>query len=142
VIEKADPRARIIVIAAFVALVLCGTAIIAFADAVRAVLVAWIASDAASARSRAVIVSIVLAAAVILPVVGIAAYLWRFGTRVVREARFPPCGATLIVDTMVIEGAEAHQRGRMLQVLAIGLSTISLLFMIAFLRLIALTSAR
>jgi hypothetical protein len=138
VIEKADPRARIIVIAAFVALVLCGTAIIAFADAVRTVLVAWIASDAASARSRAVIVSIGLAAAVILPVAGIAAYLWRFGTRVVREARFPPRGARLVVDTLVIEGTEAHQRGRMLQTLAVVLGAISLVFMIAFLRLIVL----
>lgn len=140
VIEKADARARTIVIAAVVTLVLIGGAIIAPADSWREALIAWILHDPARSRSRAVTVSIAMAAAVILPVAGAAVYLWRFGVRVVRDRRFPPFGTWLIVDTVILEGVEAHRRGRMLKGLAIALAVTSTLLAILFWRLIVLTT--
>jgi hypothetical protein len=139
-IEKADARARTIVIAAVVTVVLIGVAILAPADSWREALIAWIMHDPARSRSRAVTVSIAMAAAVILPVVGAAVYLWRFGVRVVRDRRFPPFGTWLIVDMVILEGVEAHRRGRVLQALAIGLAATSMLFAILFWRLILLTN--
>jgi hypothetical protein len=139
-IEKADARARTIVIAAVVTVVLIGVVILALGDSWRAALIAWILRDPAKSRSRVVFVSIALAAAVILPVVGAAAYLWRFGVRVVRDRRFPPLGTWLIVDTFIFEGVEAHQYGRLLQALAIGLGASGVVLAIMFWRLMVLTT--
>jgi hypothetical protein len=139
-IEKADARARTIVIAAVVTVVLIGVVFLALGDSWRAALIAWILSDPARSRWRAVTVSIAMAAAVILPVVAAAVYLWRFGVRVVRDRRFPPFGTRLIVDMVILEGVEAHRRGRLLQALAIGLAVTSMLFAILFWRLIVLTN--
>jgi hypothetical protein len=140
VIDRADDRVRVLVIAGIVTLVLIGLVIVVVADPARTALIGWILRDPAQSRSRAVTVSIALAAAVILPVLGAAGYLWRFGVRVVRERRFPPAGTLLIADTLVIEGIEAQRRGRMLQAVAIGLAATSLVFTILFWRLIVLTN--
>jgi hypothetical protein len=102
----------------------------------------WVMQDPARSRSRAVTVSIALAAAVVLPVLGAAAYLWRFGIRTVRDQRFPPHGTLVLVDTVILEGAEAQRRGRMLQALAFGLGATGVVFAIMFWRLIVLTAAR
>jgi hypothetical protein len=140
VIEKADARARAIVIGVVLAMVVIGVAILALGDSWRAALIAWIMHDAARSRSRAVIVSCGLAAAVILPVLGGAVYLWRFGIRVVRGRRFPPSGTWLITDTVVVQGVEAQRRGWLLQALGIGLAVTSLVFAVLFWRLIVLTT--
>ena len=140
VIEKADARARTIVMAAVVTVVLIGVVMLALGDSWRAALIARILRDPATSRSRVVTVSIAVAAAVILPVAGAAVYLWRFGVRVVRDRRFPPFGAWLIVDTVILEGIEAHRRGRMLKGLAIALAVTSTLLAILFWRLIVLTT--
>jgi hypothetical protein len=139
-IDKADARGRTIVIAAVVTVVLIGVVILALGDSWRGALIAWILRDPAKSRSRVVFVSIALAAAVILPVVGAAAYLWRFGIRVVRDRRFPPLGSWLIVDTVILEGVEAHQYGRLLQALAIGLGASGVVLAIMFWRLMVLTT--
>ena len=62
------------------------------------------------------------------------------GVRVVRDRRFPPFGAWLIVDTVILEGIEAHRRGRMLKGLAIALAVTSTLLAVLFWRLIVLTT--
>ena len=139
-IDKADPRMRAMVIPAAVALVVIGVVLIVSADSWRAALLDWVVRDPARSRSRAVGLSMALAGAVIVPVLAAAAYLWRFGVRVMRESRFPPRGARLIVDMVVAEGEEAQRRGRMLQIMAIGLGATSVAFAIMFLRLIVLTN--
>ena len=130
---------RTAVIAGMVAAAVIGALLISFADSYRQALIEWVQSDPARSRSRAVTVSMALAAVVVLPVLGAAVYLWRFSAHVLRDRRFPPSGALLIVDTVVLEGAEAQRRGRLLQALAIGLGAIGLVFAIMFWRLIVLT---
>lgn len=44
-------------------------------------------------------------------------YMWWWGTRVRRALRFPPPGATVIRDTIVLEGQAAASRGMLLQLL-------------------------
>jgi hypothetical protein len=131
---------RAAVIAGIVVASVMGAVLISFADSYRPVLIDWVVRDPARTRSRAVAVSIALAALVVLPVLGAAVYLWRFGTRILRDRRFPPSGARLIVDTVVLEGAEAEQRGRLLRALAVGLGATGVVVSIMFLRLIMMTS--
>jgi hypothetical protein len=103
VIEKADPRLRAVVMPAITAIVAIGLVLAASADTWRSAVIDWVLRDPAQSRSRAVAVSIALAAAVLVPVVAMAAYLWRFSARVMRDRRFPPRGTRLIVDMIVQE---------------------------------------
>jgi hypothetical protein len=141
VIDRADPRMRVAVIAGMAVATIVGAVFISFADALRPAVIEWVMRDPAGSRSRAVAISIGLAAMVVLPVLGAAVYLWRFSVRVLRDRRFPPLGALLIVDTVVLEGAEAQQRGRLLRALAIGLGAMAVAFAFMFLRLILMMSA-
>jgi hypothetical protein len=47
-----------------------------------------------------------------------ALYLWRLGSRIVREGRFPPSGVRTVRDTVVVNGRPAVWRGRGVRVLA------------------------
>jgi hypothetical protein len=139
VIEKADPRIRALVVTALAAIAAIGVVFIASADTWRSAVTDWVLRDPARTRSRAVGVTVAVAGAVIVPVAGMAAYLWRFSAGVMRDRRFPPHGTRLIVDMIVQEGEEALRRGRILHLLALGLGATSLVFAIMFWRLIMMT---
>lgn len=47
-----------------------------------------------------------------------ASYLFRYGSRVVQQKRFPAAGYALIRKTQVFEGPGAVRRGRLIQVIA------------------------
>lgn len=55
----------------------------------------------------------------ILPIYIFAIYLWRLGSSVVREQRFPPPGLRVIRDTPVLSGVAGVRRGRIMQGLAL-----------------------
>ena len=46
-------------------------------------------------------------------------YFWRWGARVRRALRFPPPGATVVRDTVVLEGQAAASRGTVLQIFGV-----------------------
>ena len=48
-------------------------------------------------------------------------HFWWWGRRVRRALRFPSSGATVLLDTVVLEGQAAASRGRLLQFLGITL---------------------
>jgi hypothetical protein len=54
-----------------------------------------------------------------LPIYFFALYLWRFGSSVVREQRFPPAGLAVTRDTPVLSGSAGVRRGRVIQALAL-----------------------
>ncbi len=139
-IDRANPRARAALLVTLVVLVVIGMTTFAFADDFRTVLINWVKRDPALTRARANTVSLALAAVVVLPLFGMAVYLWRFSVRVLRADRFPPRDAWLIVDTPVLEGADARGRGRLLQAAAFGLAASALLFLVVFSRLILSTN--
>jgi hypothetical protein len=82
----------------------------------------------------------VLAAGIVLllPLVGFAMYLWRLGTRIVREERFPPEGTKVIRDVVVIHGDAARWRGRLAQVLGIALGAAGVIMIVLLWRLLGL----
>jgi hypothetical protein len=71
-----------------------------------------------------------------LPVAVFASGLWRYGTRVLRAARFPAPGAKVIRDTLVLHGDPARARGTALRVLAALLGLLAAGTLIAVYRLL------
>jgi hypothetical protein len=54
-----------------------------------------------------------------LPIIAGAAHVYRIGARTVSAERYPPPGQPVVRDTLVIAGAAAIARGRMIQALAV-----------------------
>ncbi len=54
-----------------------------------------------------------------LPLVGVAAYVFNFASRVVKAERIPFPGQKVIKDTPIITGRKAVKQGRAMQVMAI-----------------------
>jgi hypothetical protein len=82
---------------------------------------AWITSDPALMRGRARTLVAVTALILFAPALGSAGYLWRFGRRIVDEARFPPDGARVTHDMIVLRGDPARRRGRLFQALGVAI---------------------
>ena len=75
--------------------------------------------------------------AALLPAVVVAAFLWRYGSRVCEAGRFPAPGSRVIRDTPVLHGAPAQLRGTILKVLAAFLALLATGTLVAAYRLIA-----
>jgi hypothetical protein len=118
-IQRADPAARSWAIAFVVFGAAAGAALITGAEAIRPDVEAWITEEPARVASRARLVIAGLALAFGAPTLPMTIYLWRLGTRITTEHRFPPAGLRIIRDTVVLHGSAARRRGRLLQVLAV-----------------------
>jgi hypothetical protein len=112
-VQKADPRtgraAAIIVVAA----TLVGALLITAADQLQPGVRAWVLQNPA-ARIRIVILVLVLLTTG--PVLGVAAYVWNFGSRIVGAGRYPPPGVRVYRDTPVLTGEPAVARGRIYKI--------------------------
>jgi hypothetical protein len=75
--------------------------------------------------------------AAMVPAAVVAAFLWRYGTRVCDAGRFPAPGARVIRDTPVLHGRSARLRGMVLRVLAACLALLAACTLVASYRLIA-----
>lgn len=79
--------------------------------------------------------------AALLPVALYAVWMWRYGTRVRRAARFPAPGARVIRDTPVLHGPPARLRGTVLRLLAAALGLLTAGTLVVVYRLVALLPA-
>jgi len=122
--QRADPNARRIA----VAIVACGTVVgvvlITVARRFRPEFETWLEQDL-SARLTFVIMT--LTSLTTGPVLGLAAYAWHLGRRVLNAERYPPPGLRLIRDTPVVTGPAAGRRGRLIQLFAVVLAFAALL---------------
>jgi hypothetical protein len=118
-----------------------GAALIAILQAYQPALLEWAASDPARTRSRAQLLIAVVAVIVLAPLAGFAYYVWRLGTRTLREGRFPPEDLVLIRDVLVVRGAQARVRGRVLRGFAIALCVVCGLMALVLFRLATLRPA-
>lgn len=78
----------------------------------------WLESNAVWLARNAWIVFLAALVAV-LPVLAVAAYLYLFGSKIARAARFPPPGQAVVRDTRIVTGGRAVIRGRIVQVLSV-----------------------
>ena len=85
---------------------------------------------------------IILAVAVIAPLIAFALYMYHFGSRAVRERRYPPTGVRMIRNTPVHQGDRAVRRGRLFQWLAGILLVAGVGFIISFWRLLQTLPSR
>ena len=117
---------------------IAGVTLITLLQAGQPALLEWVKADPQSARSRAQLLIAGLALLVVAPVVGMAAYMVRIGTRIVREQRFPPEGLAIVRDVIVVRGGAAVRKGRVLQVAATILLLLAALIVLTLWRLATL----
>jgi hypothetical protein len=118
-----------------------GAAFLLVSQAYQPALLEWAASDPSRTRARAQLLIGVVAIILLAPVVGFGAYIWRLGTRTLREERFPPEGLVLVRDVLVLRGVEARARARLLRMFATGLFVMSGLMALVLYRLATLPPA-
>lgn len=140
--QEADPRTR----RWAVLLVICGTfaglAVTWLAESCGPALKAWIERDPEQMGSRLRLAFAGLALAVALPVLGLAGYFWRLGVAIVRAERFPAPGTRVMRDTVVLRGAPARRRGRLMQLVAVLLAAALVAFAVVFFRLVSVMDSR
>jgi len=118
---------------------IAGIAVIVLFRAAQPALLEWATADPQTTRSRAQLLIAGLAVLVVAPVVGMAIYMARMGTRIVREERFPPEGLAMIRDVLVVRGEAAVRKGRVLQVVATILIALAVLMVLTLWRLATLS---
>lgn len=119
VIQKADSIARRKTFRRMLVASLIGAFVVFAFEQNRPALEHWLREDPSQVASRVKLLLLILCLLIELPVVVIAAYLWRFSNRILCSHRFPPPGEPVIRDTRVLLGAEANRQGRVIQALSI-----------------------
>jgi hypothetical protein len=134
-IQKADPHAVRIVVAVIASATLLGVVLINATEELHPEVQAWIRQDV---RVRVPMALAVVTLITVGPVVGVAAYLWRFGQRMIRTRRYPPEGFRMVRDTQVVTGDAAIRQGRLVLGLAtiIGVTSVVLAFFLLRLALL------
>jgi hypothetical protein len=140
-VRRADAAFQRLVLLVLVAGACAGALLVGAIDRYREALADWVRADAGRLAQRIELVFAVFAAALVTPLVGMAAYLSSLGRRTVRTGEFPPLGFRVIRDTPVVRGAAAHSRGRTLQGVAVLLSGGAMLIGLLLWRLASLFAA-
>jgi ABC-type multidrug transport system fused ATPase/permease subunit len=89
-VQRADPesRRRLLLLAAVASIL--GVVVIALFEMYRGPFIAWLSEDSARLPARIGSVLALLAILTVVPLLAFATWLWVFGSRVLRESRFPP----------------------------------------------------
>jgi hypothetical protein len=117
-----------------------GVAIVTFSQAYQPQLLEWVTSDPSRTRGRAQMIVAVLGLVVVAPLIGLAVYVWRLGTRTLNEERFPPEGLIVLRDMLVVRGAEARSRGRVFRAFSVAFLVVAGLLMLILWRLATLSA--
>lgn len=96
-----------------------GAALIWTFDRYRPLWEGWLDAAASGGAGRPGMVLAAIAVLACVPLLGLAAYLWSVGGRVVRARRYPLPGSLVDRDTRVFHDRAAVRRGRLLQTLAV-----------------------
>lgn len=117
-IQKADPAARRrAVIVVLVMLVLGASAIVAFEN-LMIDFESWAEHNIDYLLDHTYLIFLVFLI-MLLPAFGAGVYLLVFANRVALTQRYPPPGCAVSRDTVVIEGARAVQRARLIQFISV-----------------------
>ena len=117
--HRATPGAARRLLTHMAIVTIVGGAFIAVSQAYQPQLLDWARSDPAKMRGRAQLLIAVAGVIFLAPLVGLAAYVWRLGTRTLSEERFPPERMAVIRDVVVMRGAEARSRGRLFHAIGV-----------------------
>ena len=140
-IQKADPRARRTAIVTLGLATLAGLVLMLVVESQLSAWLEWITEDPEQMDDRLVLCGWGLALGVIVPMLLLAAYLWRLGSRIVHSGVFPPPGMRVVRDTRVLFGRRAVRRGRLLKVLAWLAGAVAMGFVFVLWRVASLLTA-
>jgi hypothetical protein len=129
--HRGDPAARRTALILLAIIGVAGAVLILASTTLRPALEDWVRGDVRSRLTIVIAVAMVIAAG---PPLGLAAYLWQFGGRVIREQRFPPSDTRLIQDASITTGHAAVRRGRAMRVFSAGIAISALLIVATLLR--------
>lgn len=116
-VRRADPEARKLAFIIVGVGAMVGVALILAAEKVRPSFEQWLVSNSGWLAQNPAAAAAVAGIA-ILPMAGVAIYLWRYAGKVVATERFPLAGQKVVRDTPVRFGPRAIRHGRILQSLA------------------------
>ena len=133
-VQRADRVARRRAVLLVVVGSLIGSICILFLEKYRPALERWILSDPRESAHRVITATVILAVAITVPLYVFAGYLWLRGARVRRERRFPLPADRPVRDTAIVVGDAAAMKGRLLQVVAVGLAVAASLLAVALWR--------
>jgi hypothetical protein len=125
-VRRADPSARRRAVLFVAVAIVVGTLLIVALERYRGPLRHWLLAEPATSAERISLMLLLVAALLLTPLLGFAAYLWSLGGRILRAKEFPPPGLHVIRDTRVITGEAAVSRGRHLRMLAVGCGVASI----------------
>ena len=114
VIQKADPAARRKAIIMVLVALVFGVSVIAAFEYFLGDVESWAEHNIEFLLEHTYLIFLVFLV-LVLPVLGAGAYFLVLANRIARAQRFPPPGCAVSRDTVVIEGARAVQRARVIQ---------------------------
>jgi len=103
---------------------------------------AWVTRDPEEIGSRLRLAFAAVALAVAAPVLGLAGYFWRVGARIIGAEQFPAPGTLVMRDTLVLRGAPARRRGRLMQLVAVFLVAAAFGLTVVLWQLVSLLDSR
>jgi hypothetical protein len=118
-IRRADPALRRRAILLVVAGAAAGALAILALERYRMRLTDWLLADPQALEGRLIGAFVVVALAVVAPLVVFGISCWRLGARVRLTGSFPPPGHRVLRDTVVVDGSRARVRGAGLRILAV-----------------------
>lgn len=137
-VRRADPAARRQAAVVVAVAIVVGVLLIAALERYRIPLRDWVLADPEKSAERLNAIIFVLAALLVAPLLGLAAYLWSLGGRILRARAFPPPGLRVVRDTQVVTGEAAISKGRQLKVMAVGCGIAGLALGVLLWRLMSL----
>jgi hypothetical protein len=126
--QPAEPYARRTAVAIVGCGTLIGVALLVVTGWLRPEFEAWLKRDVSRLTFVAAAVTILTTA----PLLGLAAYLWHLGRRILHVDRYPPPGLRFIREAPVVTGPAARRRGRLIQGFAVVLGLAGLLLAFLF----------
>jgi hypothetical protein len=114
-VQQADPGTRRVTLVCLVVFAGLGTGAFYLLDRYRQSLLSWFLANEPHVQVSILIVALLM---LFVPLLLLAAWIWKFGARVLRWSRHPPEGVKVIRDTRVTYGAAARLYGRLYHVLA------------------------
>jgi hypothetical protein len=125
-VERADPGARRFALVCLAVAAGLGTGTLVLLDSYRQSLLSWFVAREPGVQVTLIAIALLL---LLMPLLLMAGWVWRYGIRVLRDSRHPPLGVRVIRDTPVIRGAGARRYGRLCQALAAALVLAALSFL-------------
>ena len=127
-IQRADPSARRHAMTVLLVATPIGLLLIWLFQSRLPELERWLTEDAAATAMRLRLLALAVGGVAAVPTLIFAAKFWRQGELILVAGQFPPPGMRVVRDTPIVRGSHARARGRALQIVAVSLVVVDVVF--------------